>query len=591
MKRLLRKLADLELLSSIPADDILARQRYSLFRIASLLGIVLLTVNSLEGTATGIRLPVEEFLFPAIALTLLINYVGLQFHRNVYVAYTISIVAALSLIHGVTYYMGGIRNPDFFYMGSIILYSYVILEHRGGRITLVLSLLNIIYFYALTDVVDDGAMISYDLNDRQIDAKHLYTAITSMVIMTSLSSYLAYSKNAVIRKIEESRDVLERKNEELQELSVVASETINSVIVTGKSGLIEWVNDGFTRLTGYESGDVIGKRTDFLFGTKSDPATMELLVTRTFPTNNFSAEIIKYRKNGDMIWVQENVTRIRDEEENTVKYIFMEMDVTERKKSEERMSDYLNSLEKTNKELDKFAYVVSHDLKAPLRAIGNLTGWIEEDAGHMLPDDVRRNFNLIKERVVRMEALINGILDYSKVSKRNNQVESFDVNHLVREVIDLLGNPADCTFALENPLPEITADKVKLQQVFLNLIGNAIKFNNKPEKKVTISSATHADHYQFTVIDNGPGIDERFHSKIFIIFQTINTRDEFESTGVGLAIVKKIIEEQQGKIWIESTVGNGSAFHFTWPRYRSDMEAIREFSTQDLTVSDPVKKN
>ncbi len=581
MKRLLTRLAKREMLHTIPADDILARQRYSLFRIASVFGIMLLALCTFENP--GSRLPVQGLLFSGISFTLLVNYVGLQFHRKVQVAYIISIIAALALIPGVTYYMGGIRNPDFFYMGSIILYSYIVLENKGGRITLWLCLLNIIYFYIITDVVDDGAMISYNLTDSQIDKKHVYTAIASMVFMTSLSSYLAYSKNAVIRKIEESRDILEKKNEELTELSVVASETVNSVIVTDKTGKIEWVNDGFTRLTGYELDEVLSKQTGFLFGPKSDADTSHLLENRTFPTNNFSTEIIKYRKNGETIWVHENVTRIFDEAENTVKYIFVEMDITERKKSEERMSEYLNSLEKTNKELDKFAYVVSHDLKAPLRAIGNLTGWIEEDAGHMLPEDVRKNFNLIKERVVRMEALINGILDYSKVSKRNNQVSTFDVNQLVKEVIDLLGNPSDCTFNSTNQLPEITADRIKLQQVFLNLIGNAIKFNNRNYKKVIISSITHPDHYQFSVEDDGPGIDVRFHEKIFVIFQTINTRDEFESNGVGLAIVKKIIEEQQGKIWIESTPGNGSTFHFTWPRYRSEEEAIRDFSLHETT--------
>src|SRR5688572_12291604 len=318
---------------------------------------------------------------------------------------------------------------------------------------------------------------------------------------------------------------------------MVASETVNSVIITDKDGNIEWVNDGFTRLMGYNQEEVTGKTAGaFLFGAKSDPVKRQLLESRQFTSNNFNTEIIKYRKNGETIWVQENVTRIMDEEENLVKYIFIENDISERKKSEEKMSEYLNNLEKTNKELDKFAYVVSHDLKAPLRAIGNLTGWIEEDAGHLLPGEVRKNFNLIKERVIRMEALINGILDYSKVAKKNNQSELFDANALVKETIDMLGHTKDCNITIANPLPEMTADKVKVQQVFMNLISNAIKFNSKNQKEVSIASIDHKGHYHFSITDNGPGIDPRFHDKIFVIFQTVNTRDEFESTGVGLAI-------------------------------------------------------
>jgi len=573
MKSILETLTRGRILVSIPADDILARQRYSLFRIFSIFGAALMIVFAIEESTIAQLQNGKIFIFTSIALTLLINYIGVQYHKNLGVAYTVSIIAALSLIHLVTYYSGGVKNPDFFYMGSIILYSYIILENKGGRITLALSLVNIIYFYVLTDFTEPGAYITFDLSERAIDGKHLYTVITSMVLMTSLSAYLAYSKNAVINKIEESKGILMKKNEELQELSLVASETVNSVIITDKDGNIEWVNDGFTRLTEYSSQEVTGRKpVDFLYGQKSDQETVNAIENREFVSNNFSTEVIKYKKNGEVVWVQENVTRIIDEEENTTKYIFIESDISERKKSEEKMAEYLRNLEKTNKELDKFAYVVSHDLKAPLRAIGNLTGWIEEDAGHMLPGEVRKNFNLIKERVMRMESLINGILDYSKAAKKNNQMEVTDINKMVKDTIEFLGQPSSCKFIIENDLPEILCDKIKIQQVFMNLIGNGIKFNTKAEKKIRISSHSSEDHYQFSISDNGPGIDPRFHEKIFIIFQTISTRDEFESTGVGLAIVKKIIEEQSGKIWVESKQGKGSTFHFTWPKYKISQE-------------------
>ena len=247
------------ILDSIRSDDILSRQRYSLFRILSIAGILFLGFLAFEESAFEQQSSIRILNYSIVAAALLINIVALQFHRNLTIAYTFSIIAGLALIHFVTYYNGGIRNPDFFYMGSIILYSYIVLENKGGRITLSLFLANIIFFYVLTDFTEPGIYISSDLAERAIDAKHLYTAVTSMIIMTSLSSYLAYSKNAVINKIEESKGLLVKKNAELEELSLVASETVNSVIITDRDGKVEWVNDGFTTLMGYNPEEVTGK--------------------------------------------------------------------------------------------------------------------------------------------------------------------------------------------------------------------------------------------------------------------------------------------------------------------------------------------
>jgi PAS domain S-box-containing protein len=387
-----------------------------------------------------------------------------------------------------------------------------------------------------------------------------------MTVMTSMSYYLAVSKNAVIDRIERSKVTLLRKNEELKELSIVASGTTNSVIITDESGYIEWVNEGFTRLTGYSFEEAIGKKnSELFFGELTDSDKSETIDSLNFTERSYQTELIKYNKDKNPIWIQENITRIHNDE-NKVQYIFIENNITDRKKSEQRISEYRNNLEKTNMELDKFAYVVSHDLKAPLRAIGNLTGWIEEDAGYMLPDDVRSNFNLIKERVIRMEALINGILDYSKIAKKNSMTEIQDTGEIINEIRTLISSQYPCDIITETEMPGIYADKTKIEQIFMNLIGNAVKFNNKNHRIVRIRHVDNGDCHQFSVADNGPGIDSRFHDKVFQIFQTINSRDEFESTGVGLAIVKKIISEQNARVWIESITGEGTTFHFTWPK-------------------------
>lgn len=555
--------------------DILQRQRYTLFLAVSLFGAAITGFLAMETYRAD---ELARLAYSSTSLTLMINLVGLHFHRQTKTAYAVSVISMVLLIHGLSYHSGGVRTPNMYYLGAIVLYAYVVLEAAGGKLAVTLSLANIGVFYYLTDFTKAGDIITWPMDEATKDLNYLTTAVSSMTIMTLLSYYLSKSKNAVIHKIEDSRKLLTRKNEELKELSMVASGTNNSVIITDENGHIEWVNEGFTRLTGYGPQEAIGKTNSDLFLRTDNVSEAALTINRLdFPEKNFHAETVKYRKDGKQVWVQENITRINDNDQT--RYIFVENDITERKTSEKKIKTYLNNLEKTNKELDKFAYVVSHDLKAPLRAIGNLTGWIEEDAGHMLPDDVRKNFNLIKERVVRMESLINGILDYSKVAKKNSHVEDQDLQAIIEEVISML-NDGSCKITIADKIPHVHADRTKIQQVFMNIIGNAIKFNTKEEKTVVIRYKDQGDVHRFSISDNGPGIDPRFHEKIFQIFQTINSRDSFESTGVGLAIVKKIIDEQTARVWVESEPGNGTTFHFTWPK---DSEVFVRTNFQQAT--------
>ncbi|WP_439883127.1 sensor histidine kinase [Pontibacter sp. MBLB2868] len=229
-----------------------------------------------------------------------------------------------------------------------------------------------------------------------------------------------------------------------------------------------------------------------------------------------------------------------------------------------RLDDSFASLQKKNQELDQFAYVVSHDLKAPLRAINSLAEWIEEDLPEIDPD-VQRNLQLMRGRVFRMENLINGILEYSKIGRKEFSLTTFSCAKLVDEIFDSLSPRQNITWHVGNGLPVITSEKIMLQQVLTNLIGNAIKYNDKPEPLIEVGCDPVGEGYEFWVKDNGPGIPEEYHQKVFGIFQTMESRDTRESTGVGLAIVKKILEEKGGHIRIDSEAGQGSRFLFFWP--------------------------
>jgi signal transduction histidine kinase len=233
--------------------------------------------------------------------------------------------------------------------------------------------------------------------------------------------------------------------------------------------------------------------------------------------------------------------------------------------SRKELLTYSTQLKKQNDELNQFSYVVSHDLKAPLRAIFKLSEWIEEDLKGSIPEEPKKNLQILRGRVFRMEALINGLLEYSKVGRLHVPAEKTDVFELIKEVVDLLNPPPHVSVIIGKDMPVFKTKKLALQQVFLNLISNAIKYNDKEAGIITITVLRAGSFFQFTVSDNGVGIDKAYHEKIFSIFQTLEARDKVESTGIGLSIVKKIIEESGGMIRVESEAGKGASFVFTWP--------------------------
>jgi signal transduction histidine kinase len=252
------------------------------------------------------------------------------------------------------------------------------------------------------------------------------------------------------------------------------------------------------------------------------------------------------------------------------------LNITDRKLSEEstrqraaEVAAMARALKKTNEELDQFAYITSHDLRAPLRGIANLSLWIEEDMGEHVTPEAHRQMEMLRGRVHRMEAMIDGILEYSRVGRVRVEPEEVDVAALLADVVDLLDPPVGMAVRIEPGMPVVVGHKLRLQQVFMNLLGNAIKYHDKPAGRIVVGCRGAGRFYEFTVADDGPGIDRRYHEKIFVIFQTLQPRDKVESTGVGLSLVRKIVEAEGGTIAVESEPGRGSTFRFTWPRHVS----------------------
>jgi signal transduction histidine kinase len=225
----------------------------------------------------------------------------------------------------------------------------------------------------------------------------------------------------------------------------------------------------------------------------------------------------------------------------------------------------IEKLERTNRDLDQFAYVTSHDLKAPLRGIANLSQWIEDDLGDKMDEQALYHMRLLRGRVTRLEGLIQGILQYSRADRDQGETSDVDVGQLAHEVWELLAPPATAHIRVLPDLPTLRTHRVPLQQVLLNLMGNAVKYNPNRELVVEIGGEKRGHAWALYVRDNGAGIAPEFHERIWGLFQTLEARDKIESTGIGLAVVRKIVEARGGKTWVDSASGAGATFWFTWP--------------------------
>jgi signal transduction histidine kinase len=224
------------------------------------------------------------------------------------------------------------------------------------------------------------------------------------------------------------------------------------------------------------------------------------------------------------------------------------------------------TLEKANQDLDQFAYAASHDLKAPLRGIANLSEWLEEDLAPGMTDKSREHLRLLRGRVHRMEALINGILAYARASRTKAKLETIEVAPFLHDVVELLTPPQGVvTIDVPDSIPRLEVQKASFQQIWMNLIGNALKHGSCKGSRVHISARSEGDTLWCSVCDNGPGIAKQYHDRIFRIFHTLASRDKVEGAGIGLAIVKRLVDDRGGRVWVESEEGKGATFHFTWP--------------------------
>ncbi len=374
------------------------------------------------------------------------------------------------------------------------------------------------------------------------------------------------------RDLEEARAELEKARQETAQTALQLESVLQTVgeaiVVINEEGIIQMVNQSVNQIWGYTAEELMFKEVTILmhdrFHNFHRNGMQRYLLTGEARVLGKRMELFGMRKNGEEFPLEIVISETLIG--GTKFFTAALRDITYRKEQEKRQLELMSDLKAANIDLRQYAHIVSHDLKAPLRGIGALAQWITVDYADVFDDQGKANLEQLNRRVERMYSFIDGILEYSKIGREKALVESCDLNKLLEVVVDLLAPDPSVTLVIPNDLPSLPIGEVRLQQVFQNLIGNAIKYNDKEVPRVELELESADDFWRFTISDNGPGIDKKYHEKVFGMFQTLEVRSNRESSGIGLAVVKKIIELYGGKIYLESRPGLGTDFIFTLPK-------------------------
>ncbi|WP_103863413.1 PAS domain S-box protein [Aquimarina sp. I32.4] len=463
---------------------------------------------------------------------------------------------------------------------------------------------NLVDAYVLMDIsgnvleMNDTAkqLFGYDIAQEKLnvvgliykdDYRYAMESFQELIAKGSFSDYQArvYTKKNGVRTVHINASLIKDKNkkpigaqgivtditeklvqkqifeEQKKQLSIIV-ENSSLGIVLAQFGKILQTNKAIQNLLGYTKKELQQKEVkDISVKDEYDAVADDLEKVNTGQIDNLSINKRYKKRDGTSFWAKTNVSAVRDHNGNIKYQVALIEDITEHLESEKQRDLLVKKLERSNNDLNDYAHIVSHDLKSPLRSMNALITWLKEDYEDTLDDDAHKSLDMLLKKVDKMDHLINGILKYSSIDKQEHPNKNIALNDILTDIIDVIHIPNHISISIPQNLPIIKGDKFRLQQLFQNLISNAIKYNDKEKGTVKVSCKDEEEFWEFAISDNGQGIPKKYHDKIFQIFQTLD--DKKESTGVGLSIVKKIIDLYNGYIWIESQEGIGTTFYFT----------------------------
>ncbi|MBQ0786225.1 MAG: PAS domain S-box protein [Oceanihabitans sp.] len=342
--------------------------------------------------------------------------------------------------------------------------------------------------------------------------------------------------------------------------NIIANMNLGMVEVN-KNEEILMVNQSFEKISGYTEAEVKGKNARELFAVDGGSEIVLEENKKRLKGESSSYELKVKNKAGEIIYLLISGAPNYNIDGEIIGSIGIHLDITKIKNLELQKEKLLEKLERSNDELQEYAHIVSHDLKSPLRSIHALVSWLKEDNQGKLDAVSLQNFGHIETTLEKMEQLITDVLNYSSVGAETAVKADVDLNSMVSELINILYIPEHIEIKSLHVLPNIKGDITKLQQLFQNLISNSVKFIDKKCGSIIIDVEDLKSHYKFSIQDNGIGIDKKYHNKIFKIFHSL--KKSKDSSGIGLSIVKKIVNLHEGEIWLDSEPNVGTTFYFT----------------------------
>jgi PAS domain S-box-containing protein len=418
----------------------------------------------------------------------------------------------------------------------------------------------------------------YETERIRKDGKIIHVSLTISPLKDSLGQVVGASKI--------SRDITERKkvenelmtsNKEILDYKAALDES-SIVAITDQKGVIKFVNDNFCRISKYERSELIGQDHRIINSGHHSKEFIKNIWTTIANGNVWKGEIMNKAKDGTHYWVDTTIVPFLDANNKPFQYVAIRSDITERKKAEEQFIALNGSLERmiqqrteqleaANKEMEAFSYSVAHDLRSPVRAMHGYATIFDEDYSTTLDEEGKRLIGEIAYNAKTMGHLIDDLLTFSRLGRKEMNAAAINMNKLTDSSLADL-NLADDNAAriIVNKLHAVTADPSLMKHVMTNLLSNAVKYSSKKEKPlIEISSVLENEYVIYSVKDNGVGFDMEYAGKLFGVFQRLHSEDEFEGTGVGLAIVHRIVLRHGGKIWAESKENEGAVFHFSMP--------------------------